>query len=69
MSDVALPSTLLTLENLAAMLHRTPSGVRATLHCHTEFASRLKSARVKLGRRIYFRRDLIDQLIVESTGI
>ncbi len=69
MSDPALPSPLLTIDNLASLLHRTPSGLRASLQCKTEFSGRLKSARVKLGRRVYFRRDLIDQLILESTGV
>lgn len=69
MSDLTPPSPLLTIDNLAVLLHRTPSGLRASLQCKTEFSSSLKSARVKLGRRVYFRRDLIDRLILDSTGV
>lgn len=61
-------SPLLTLEGLAQLLARTPAGLRATIHSNTDFGGALRGARVKLGRRVYFRRDLIDRLIVESTG-
>lgn len=61
-------SPLLTLEALAALLARTPAGLRATIHSNTDFGQSLRDARVKLGRRVYFRRDLIDRLIEESTG-
>lgn len=63
------PSPLITLDGLAALLARTPAGLRATIHSNTDFGGALRSARVKLGRRVYFRRDLIDRLIVESTGL
>lgn len=38
------------------------------MQTQTDFATALRGARVKLGRRIYFRRDLIERLIVEATG-
>lgn len=62
------PSPLLTLDALAALLARTPAGLRATIQSSTSFGQSLRDARVKLGRRVYFRRDLIDRLIEESTG-
>lgn len=62
------PSPLMTLDGLAVLLARTPAGLRATIHSNTAFGGALRSARVKLGRRVYFRRDLIDRLIVDSTG-
>lgn len=61
-------SPLMTLEGLAQLLARTPAGLRATIHSNTDFGGALRGARVKLGRRVYFRRDLIDRLILESTG-
>lgn len=64
----AASSPLMTLDNLAALLARTPAGLRATIQSDTDFGGALRSARVKLGRRVYFRRDLIDRLIEESTG-
>lgn len=59
---------LLTLPALAKLLARTPAGLRATIQSQSNFGQSLRRARVKLGRRVYFRGDLIDRLIVESTG-
>jgi hypothetical protein len=59
---------LLTIETLAHLLCRTPAGIRTTLHGNTEFAERLRKARVRLGRRVYFRRDLVDRMIADATG-
>lgn len=61
--------SLLTLDGLAELLARTPAGLRATISSNTAFGSALRGARVRLGRRVYFRRDLIDRLIVEATGV
>lgn len=60
--------TLLTLSDLAVLLSRTPAGLRATLHGNSDFSNALKSARLKLGRRIYFRTDIVKQIIAEATG-
>lgn len=62
------PYQLLTLPALATLLARTPAGLRATIQSQSDFGRSLRRARVKLGRRVYFRGDLIDRLIVESTG-
>lgn len=59
---------LLTTENLATLLHRTPAGLRATLQTRTGFAATLRSARVKLGRRVYYRVDLVQKMILDATG-
>lgn len=59
---------LLTIDSLATLLHRTPTGVRQALKRDTDFAAQLRAARVKLGRRIYFRRDLVDRMIESATG-
>jgi len=59
---------LLTVDSLAALLHRTPCGMRQALKRDTDFSAQLRAARVKLGRRIYFRRDLVDRMITSATG-
>lgn len=59
---------LLTIDCLAKLLHRSPEGLRVSLYCDSDFSTRLRSARVKLGRRVYFRRDLVDQMIIQATG-
>lgn len=60
--------SLLTLGALARILHRSPAGLRISMYSGTEFAVALRRARVKLGRRVYFRRDLINRLIADRTG-
>ena len=59
---------LLTIDSLAKLLHRTPTGMRQALKRDTDFAAQLRAARVRLGRRIYFRRDLVNQMISGATG-
>lgn len=48
-------SPLLRLTDLAEVLYRTEDGLRMSLHRDTEFSRQLKNARVKIGRRVYFR--------------
>ncbi|MBB87295.1 MAG: plasmid-related protein [Xanthomonadales bacterium] len=59
---------LLTVEGLAELLHRTPTGIRQVLKRNTDFSAQLRGARVKLGRRVYFRRDLLGEIITSATG-
>lgn len=59
---------LLTIDSLAALLHRTPTGMRQALKRDTDFAAKLRAARVRLGRRIYFRRELVERMIDDATG-
>lgn len=54
---------LLTLAQLADLFHRTPSGLRFTLSHQSEFSSKVNSARIKLGRRVYFRTTNIAALL------
>jgi len=46
---------LLTLEQLAELLHRKPGGLAWSLSQKGEFSSAINATRVKLGRRSYFR--------------
>lgn len=59
---------LLTLDQLATLLHRAPSGLRSSLQSNTPFGAQLRAARVKLGRRVYFRLDKIAAMIEAATG-
>lgn len=60
---------LLTLEELAHLLDRTPKGLSDTLHGNTPLGVALRAIRVKLGRRVYFRRDRLQELIDQATGL
>jgi hypothetical protein len=57
---------LLSLEAVAEIFGRSPNGLRVSLGAGGEVALRLNSARVKLGRRIYFRVADIARLIDEA---
>lgn len=46
---------LLSLPQLAEILHRTPDGLRVALHDDSSYAGQLNAAKVRIGRRMYFR--------------
>lgn len=48
-------SPLLTLEQVAQILDRSPDGLRITLSGDSELARRLRPARKKIGRRVLFK--------------
>jgi len=48
-------SPLLSLAQVAGILHRSPEGLRITLLGDNELARSLKPFKVKIGRRVYFR--------------
>jgi hypothetical protein len=46
---------LLSLDELATILDRSPQGLRMSLRSSGEWVSRINAARLRLGRRVYFR--------------
>jgi hypothetical protein len=46
---------LLSLAELAMILDRSPDGLRISLRSSGEWVSRINAARLRLGRRVYFR--------------
>lgn len=46
---------LITINELATVLSRSAEGLRQSLRHESEWAKRVNSARVKIGKRIYFR--------------
>lgn len=55
---------LMTYEQLAELLKRSPAGLRISVgQRDSEFSTALRAARVKLGRRVYFRSDQIAALM------
>ena len=56
---------LLTTEQLAQVLKRSPEGLRLTLRGNSEWVQRINRARLRLGRRVYFRTLEIAQILVE----
>jgi hypothetical protein len=47
--------SLLNITQLAAILDRTPGGLRITLRSSGEWVNRINSTRFQLGPRVYFR--------------
>ena len=46
---------LMNLTDLASILDRSPDGLRVTLRSSGEWVGKINSARLQLGRRVYFR--------------
>ncbi len=59
---------LLTISQLAKILHRTPKGLVDSLSRNKAFAEQFGTAKVRFGRRTYFRTcDIASILSGEST--
>lgn len=46
---------LMTTENLATVLKRSPDGLRVSLYSDTDISQTLGHARIKIGRHVLFR--------------
>lgn len=57
---------LLSLEQLAELLHRSKDGLRITLGSDNEFSRKINPCRIKIGRRVYFKTADVARLIDES---
>ena len=66
-SMVSQYGPLLSLVQLAELLHRSPDGLRLALRGTQPYAYRINEARIKIGRRVYFRTAVIATFL-ETTG-
>jgi hypothetical protein len=57
---------LLSIEQVAIVLHRSKDGLRISLSGNSELAQKLRHTRLKIGRRIYFKTAEIARLIDEA---
>jgi len=55
---------LLTLAQLAQMLNRSTDGMRMALRERSAYAERLNAAKIRIGRRIYFRTPDVANLLL-----
>lgn len=53
---------LLSINQLAEILDRSPEGLRISLRSSTPWAHRINGTRLKIGRRVYFRTSEIAEL-------
>lgn len=57
---------LLTIADLAEVLSRSVEGTRLSLRSRTSWSERVNAARLKIGRRVYFRTCEIAQFLSEG---
>jgi hypothetical protein len=58
---------LLSIAQLAAILDRSPDGLRISLCTTNEWAQRINNARLKIGRRVYFRTCQIAEILSDTS--
>ena len=58
---------LLSIAQLAAVLDRSPDGLRISLRTTNEWTQRINKARLKIGQRVYFRTSQIAELFSDES--
>lgn len=61
-------SPLLSLDQVASILHRSPDGLRLSLSGDNELSRKLSPHRKKLGRRVYYEVAGVAKLIEEAAA-
>jgi hypothetical protein len=54
---------LLSLTQLAKVLDRSPEGLRISLRTANEWTAQINTARLKVGRRVYFRTSQVASML------
>lgn len=57
---------LLSINQLASVLDRSPDGLRISLRTAGEWSAKINNTRLKIGRRVYFRTSQVAQLLADS---
>jgi hypothetical protein len=57
---------LLSLKDCAKLFCRSAEGLRVTLSSDSDFSKKLRTARVKIGRRVLFKASVIGKILDES---
>jgi hypothetical protein len=58
---------LLSIAQLARVLDRSPEGLRISLRTSSDWTMSFNSARIKIGRRVYFKTTEIAQILSGNT--
>ena len=58
---------LLSIAQLAAVLDRSPDGLRISLRTTNEWTQRINKTRLKIGQRVYFRTSQIAELLCDES--
>jgi len=59
-------SPLLSLQQLAEVLHRSKDGLRVSLSGDSDLSAELRRCKVKIGRRVYFKTSAVARVIEEA---
>lgn len=54
---------LLSITQLATILDRSPEGLRISLRASSDWSERINFARLRIGRRVYFRTEQIARFL------
>lgn len=54
---------LLSISQLASFLDRSPEGLRISLRRTSDWATEINTARLKVGRRVYFRTSQVASML------
>lgn len=57
---------LLSINQLASVLDRSPEGLRISLRTASEWSANINASRLKVGRRVYFRTSQLAQFLADS---
>lgn len=57
---------LLSINQLASVLDRSPDGLRISLRTASEWSAKINTTRLKIGRRVYFRTSQVAQLFASN---
>ncbi len=57
---------LLSINQLADCLDRSPAGLRISLRTASEWSAKINTTRFKIGRRVYFRTPQVAQFLADS---
>lgn len=57
---------LLSINQLATVLDRSPDGLRISLRTASEWSAKINTTRLKIGRRVYFRTSQVAQLFTSN---
>ena len=59
---------LMTMDALAKTLDRSKEGLRVGLSSNSEFSQAINAAKKKIGRRVYFKTEIIASIIDEDNN-
>jgi len=60
---------LMSMTDIAALLDRSPEGIRVALYSDTDVSRKLKPTMLRIGRRVYFRTLQVKEALSLDGGV